>query len=114
MWVRPLSTLEEIWNSSTWLICAGSRVRISPTPAQPAVRVPPDGGAGRADGAGHQVEGGEAAGRRQEAQHRAPLELRSGEALAVETEQRVLGIEVDRIVEVRLHALADGLVEVIA
>ena len=41
MWVSPLSTLEEIWNSSTWLICAGSMVRNSPTADQPARNVPP-------------------------------------------------------------------------
>ena len=41
MWVSPLSTFDEIWNCSTWLICAGSRVTISPTPAQPAFSSPP-------------------------------------------------------------------------
>ena len=41
MWVSPLSTLDAIWNSSTWLICAGSMVRNSPTAAHPARSVPP-------------------------------------------------------------------------
>ena len=45
MWVSPLSTLEEIWNSSTWLIWAGSMVRNSPTPDQPQRRVPPEAAA---------------------------------------------------------------------
>ena len=41
MCIRPLNTLEAIWNCSTWLILAGSKVIISATPAQAQRRCPP-------------------------------------------------------------------------
>ena len=95
MWVSPLSTLDEIWNCSTWLICAGSRVRISPTPAQPALSSPPAcAAARRAPIARHQMPCRERAGGGEQAQRGAPVEARAAQRRTAQAEQRVARVEV--------------------
>ena len=106
MCIRPLKTFEAIWNCSTWLICAGSSVTISPTPDQPQFSVPPpwDAAIARRPMPGRHLGHGQAASGGQQAQRGAAGHFRAAHFIAGQTEKRVLRVKVIGLFKFGLRA----------